>query len=326
MPNDQPLPSVSVVVPVRNEEATIEAALRSALDQDYPGPLEVVVADGMSEDDTRRIVADLAEQDERVRMVDNPSRTAPAGLNAAIREAVGEVIVRCDGHAVLPSHYVRRAVELLEKIGADNVGGIQAAEGETILQRAIALAMTTPFGVGDARFHYGGSPGPADTVYLGVYRREALERVGGFDEELTRSQDSELNYRIRATGGTVYFHPDLRVVYRPRRTLGALWRQYFRSGAWKRRVLLGTPGSLRWRQLVPPLLVLGLAGSLLIVPSRWWRWSLVVPALYLAEILFASVWTTLRRRDPAGLLLPLVLPTMHLGWGLGFLLGRTRPR
>ena len=321
----RPFPWVSVVIPVRNEAPTIEETLRSVLVQDYPGPLEVVVADGMSDDGTRQLVVGLAEEEPRLRMIDNPARTTPAGLNAAIRAAEGELIARCDAHAVLPADYIRRAVEILEETGADNVGGIQAAEGKGFLQRAIALGMSTPFGVGDARFHFGGVPGPADTVYLGVFRRPILERVGLFDEDLGRSQDSDLNYRIRAAGGTVYFHPDLRVAYRPRASLDELWRQYWRSGAWKRRVLRRRPGSLRWRQLAPPALIVALGGSAVMAATPWARWAVLVPALYLAELLFAALWTALRQKEPAALLLPVVLPTMHLGWGLGFLFGRVTP-
>lgn len=316
------LPAVSVVMPVRNEVASVEEALLSALGQNYPGPLEVVVADGMSEDGTRELLDRLAGGNPRVRLVENPRGSTPAGLNAAIRASSGEVIVRCDGHAVLPPDYVRRAVEILGETGADNVGGIQAAQGKGVLQRAIALGMSTPFGVGDARFHYGGPAGPADTVYLGAFRRSALERVGLFDESLGRSQDSDLNYRIRASGGSVYFHPDLRVVYRPRPGLGSLWQQYWRSGAWKRELLGRRPGSLRWRQLVSPALVLALFGSAILALTPWRKVALLAPALYAAEVMFATIWTALRRGDPAALLLPVVLPTMHLAWGLGFLLGR----
>ncbi len=319
-------PSVSVVIPVRNEVRTIQPAIEAVLAQDYPGSLEVVVADGMSADGTRDVLGSLMKEDNRVRMVDNHARSTPAALNAAIRVSSGDLVVRCDAHSRFPPGYIRRAVELLRETGADNVGGIQAAAGEGLMQRAIALGMSIPMGVGDARFHYGGEPGPADTVFLGVFRREALDRVGLFDERLLRNQDAELNHRLRASGGLVYFHPDLRVEYRPRGSLRALWRQYFGSGAWKRTTFRISPGSFRARQAAPPLLVIGLVASigLAFSPMPWL--GLIVPGAYGAALVSSATWYAARGRGAAAALLPVVLPTMHLAWGSGFLLGWTRPR
>ncbi|HEX9855247.1 MAG TPA: glycosyltransferase family 2 protein [Acidimicrobiia bacterium] len=314
-------PDVSIVIPVRNERDAVGLAVASALEQEYPGRLEVVVADGMSTDGTRTLLGELSS-DRRLKWVDNPAGSTPAALNTAIIASSGEVIVRCDAHSVLPSGYVRRAVELLEGTGADNVGGIQLARGTSTMHRAIALAMSTPLGVGDAKFHIGGAPGPTDTVYLGVFRRSTLAKVGLFDTTLVRNQDYELNHRIRASGGVVYFHPDLAVEYSPRRSLAALASQYRQYGTWKREVLRRHPDSLRWRQLAAPGLVVGLAASagLALTPAR--PLSLVVPGLYLAALAASALLETVRRADPAGLLLPVVLPTMHLAWGFGFLTGR----
>jgi glycosyltransferase involved in cell wall biosynthesis len=315
-----------VVIPVVDAVSTIGAAAASALHQAYPGDLEVVVAHGPSTDGTGDLLERLGDGEPRLRIVDNPSGRTPAGLNLAIAAARNEVIVRCDAQAQLPPGYVLRAVGLLEETGADNVGGVQAAEGVTLLQRAIAIAQTTPLGVGDARYRTGGKPGPTDTVYLGVFRRAALERIGGFDETLERNQDYEANYRIRKTGGPVFFHPDLRVAYRPRGSLGRLWRQYFDYGRWKRVVLRRHPRSLRWRQLVPPAFVLGMLGSaaLALTPLRWA--AAAVPGAYLIALLLTTGATLARRRDPAALLLPAALPTMHLAWGTGFLAGRVPHR
>lgn len=311
-------PSVSVVIPARNEAAHIRAAVASALAQRYPGPLEVVVADGASSDGTADVVRAMG--DPGVRVVDNPTGRTPTGLNAAIAAATGSVIVRCDAHAELPPGYVETAVRRLLETGADNVGGIQAAEGVTPMQRAIAHAMSSRVGVGDAAFHYGGDPGPTDTVYLGVFRRSALDRVGGFDEALDRNQDYELNVRIRESGGVVWFDPALRVTYRPRATLGALARQYHQYGRWKRRVLALHPGSLRWRQLVPPAFVVGLGASAVLVairsPVGW-----VVPGGYAVLVSATGMVRAVTTRDPAALLMPAALATMHLSWGLGFLRG-----
>jgi len=232
------------------------------------------------------------------------------------------VVVRCDAHAELPPGYVTRAVAMLGQTGADNVGGVQSAEGIGFVQRAIACAMSSRIGVGDSRFHYGGAPGPVDTVYLGTFRREALERAGLFDETLARNQDYELNHRIRSTGGIVYFDPELRVLYRPRTSLQALWRQYWQYGVWKRRVVRRHPRSLRIRQLAAPVFVVGLAGSAVLALTPVREWALVVPSTYGALLVGATVVQAVRRRDPAVLLFPMAVAIMHLAWGGGFLFGR----
>jgi cellulose synthase/poly-beta-1,6-N-acetylglucosamine synthase-like glycosyltransferase len=317
-------PAVTVVIPVLDGARVIGEAIESALAQDYEGPLDVVVAVGSSRDETGAIVDSYAESDPRVQSVPNGPGSTPAGLNAAIRAASGSVIVRCDAQARLPSGYVRRAVALLAETGAVNVGGVQAAEGTSFLQRAIALAQTTSLGVGDARYRTGGAPGPVDTVYLGVFRREALDLVGGFDETMLRNQDYELNWRLREAGGVVYFHPDLRVAYRPRSSLRSLARQYFQYGTWKRVMLRRHPGSLRWRQLVPPALLVGLLGSVVAAFTPWPLLGVIVPGTYAAVLLGAAAATLVRRREPAAVLLPVVLPTIHLSWSIGLLFGRAR--
>ncbi len=319
---DENYPKVSVIVPVRNGAGTIDACLSAVLAQVYPGDLEVVVADGMSTDGTAAVLDDWAASDPRVRVVPNPRRSTPAGLNLALRASTGAVVARCDVHAELPPHYLRRAVQLLADTGASVVGGVQRAVGQTPTERAVAMAMTSRFGVGDSRFHYGGSAGPTDTVYLGVFRRNVLDEVGAYDESLLRNQDYELNWRIRRAGGVVYLDPTLETVYRPRSSLGGLRRQYFDYGRWKRLVLSRSPGSLRWRQLAPPLLVVGLAASAVLLFTAWWRLGLLIPAGYALGLLAATVGKGVSERDGAALLLPAVFPTMHLGWGLGFLFGR----
>ena len=315
----QPWPSVSVVLPVRNEADTVAGAITSAVAQEYPGPLEVIVADGASTDGTKETIEAFATRGGRVSLVDNHASTTPAGLNAAIRASQGEVIVRCDAHSILPPTYVRQAVETLIATGADNVGGIQAAVGHGPTQRAIAWAMSNPLGVGNSRFHYGGSPGPIDTAYLGVFRRDVFDRVGFFDESLIRNQDYEMNYRIRQAGGLVYFDPRLRVEYRPRRTLGALGSQYWQYGRWKWRVARKHPESVQLRHLAPPALIIGLIGSLIAgVALPTWT-GVLTPFAYLAVLTGVSIWAALRRRDPALLLVGPALATMHVSWGLGFL-------
>ena len=307
-------------MPVRNEAANVGVAVAAVLAQDYPGQLDVCVAVGPSSDRTQ-VVADVLAQDERVSVVANPAGVTPAGLNAAIAATDGEVVVRVDGHSELSPGYVHRAVETLERTGAVNVGGIQRATGRTPFEQAVAAAMTSRFGVGDAKFHYGGEEGPTDTVYLGVFRRDALEAVGGFDETLVRNQDYELNWRLREAGGTVWFDPELWVTYRPRGSVGALARQYLEYGRWKAEVVRRHPRSLRWRQLVAPATVIGIAVGVLLAP--WRRIGTLAPGVYGAAVLAASATTG--RSWPERVRLGAIFPTMHLSWGVGFWRGALQP-
>lgn len=316
-----PWPTVSVVLPVRNGAAHLAAAVDAVLAQDYPGALEVVVAVGPSDDDTAGVARRVAAGHRRVTVVDNPSGVTPAGLNRATAAATGSVVARVDAHAELTPGYLRRAVELLAETGAGNVGGIQRAVGTGAFQRAVAAAMTSPYGTGDARFHYGGPPGPTDTVYLGVFRRAALDEVGGFDETLVRNQDYELNHRLRGAGWLVWFDPDLEVVYRPRSTPGALAGQYFQYGQWKREVVRRAPASLRWRQVVAPAAVVAnVAGAL---AGLRWRGLLAVPAAYLAATVAAALVEQRRQHLDAATTarLPVAFAVMHHSWGLGAIVG-----
>lgn len=326
----QQLPSVSVVMPVINEERHLTAAVERILSQDYAGRLEVVIAVAPSSDRTAEVAADLAAGDQRVRVVENPSGATPAGLNAAIDASTGDIVVRVDGHAMVPVDYVRTAVRVLQETGADNVGGVMAAEGTTDFECAVARAMTSRFGVGGAAFHVGGEAGPALTVYLGCFQRSALQRVGGFDETMVRAQDWELNLRIRQTGGTIWFTPELQVTYRPRGSLRALARQYHDYGRWRREVANRHPSTLSLRYLAAPLAVLvmiaGLLGALIggLLGSPLAPLGLVPVGGYLLADLAASLLAALTQ-PPARLKearwLPLVYPAMHIPWGLGFLRG-----
>ena len=311
---DAHLPSVSVVIPARDSEATIVSAIDSVLSQDYAGPMEVIVADGSCRSATSEAIR---RHHPTVRLVPNPERTIGFGINAALRVTTGKIIVRCDAHTSLTPGYVRRAVETLERTGAVNVGGIQRPVGTTFFERAAAVAMSSAFGVGDARHRLGGVEGPSDTAYLGVLWRETLDAVGGYDSSLLRNQDYELNWRLRKRGGTVWFDPALVVDYRPRSTLRKLASQYFDYGRWKRMVLRRHPASLRPRHLAAPLLVSGLAISAFLVPAGV-LWAAALPLAYLFALAAGSLALGIRCREPAALILPLVLGAMHLGWGTGF--------
>jgi glycosyltransferase involved in cell wall biosynthesis len=314
-------PAVSVVVPVLNEERHLVDAVTRILDQDYLGDLEVVLALGPSKDRTDAVAQGLADRDRRVRLVPNPSGRTADGLNAAIAASSHPVVVRVDGHGLLAQGYIATAVRVLEETGASNVGGLMAAEGVTGFEQAVARAMTSWFGVGGARFHTGGQAGPADTVYLGVFRREVLERHGGYDPSFVRAQDWELNHRIRSGGGLVWFTPELSVTYRPRGSLRALARQYLDYGRWRRVVVRQNPGTLTARYLAAPLATLGVLAGLLAAP--FWSWALVLPVGYAGAVTLGALLTGggLPARGRAAL--PLVYATMHLAWGTGFL---TSPR
>lgn len=324
--------SVSVVMPVINEERHLRASVDRILEQDFAGPLDVYIAIGPSRDATKEVAQLIAASDARVHVVDNPSGATPAGLNAAIAASSGEIVVRVDGHAMIPRNYVSTAVAVLERTGADNVGGVMAAEGVGDFERAVAAAMTSRFGVGDASFHVGGEEGPALTVYLGCFRRSALDRVGGYDELMERAQDWELNLRIRNSGGIVYFTPDLQVTYRPRHTVRALARQYFDYGRWRREVARRHPETISARYLAAPVTVAAIVGGILVaaVGVGTGRVGLLglglLPAgVYAAANIVASVDVALRSRDiRAAVRLPAVFVTMHGAWGVGFLRGGAR--
>src|SRR5437763_14004763 len=208
---------VSVIMPVRNEERHLAEAVRHVLAQDYPAGIEVVLAVAPSSDATARIARELAATHSRVTVVDNPGGRIPAGNNAAIKASRFPIVARVDGHALLPPGYLKLAVRTLVETGADDVGGIMAAEGVTPFEQAVAWAMTSPAGVGRSAFHTGGQMGPVDTVYLGVYRRVAPEHVGGYDGGYQRGEGGEVNHRLRRAGGPVWVEPRPRRTYRPRR-------------------------------------------------------------------------------------------------------------
>lgn len=319
-----PYPPVSVIMPILNEEAHLAEAVGSVLAQDYPGGMEVVLAVGPSRDRTRDVADRLAATDPRVVVVDNPTGRTPDGLNAALAVTSHGVVVRMDGHGVLSEGYVRRAVEVLEETGAANVGGLMLAEGTDQMQQAVAVAMRSPLGMGGARFHVGGEPGPAETVYLGVFRRAWLRRVGGYDPAYARAQDWEMNHRIRKAGGVVWFTPELTVTYRPRGTVRDLARQFYRTGRWRRQVMRQHPETVSVRYLAAPVTVAALAVGT--VGGLVWRPLWALPLGYAAAVTLGGAW--IAREQPAGVVarMPAVLATMHLTWGVGFLRGPERPR
>ena len=311
-----PLPAISVILPVLNEESHLEGAVLSVLSQDYRGPIEIILALGPSRDRTNEIASRLSSQDARVKLIDSPTGKTAAGLNLALAASVSPVVVRVDGHAQIPNNYLSLIIEILNSTGAVNVGGVMAAVGNTPFERAVAGAMRSPLGVGSSRFHTGGEAGEVDTVYLGAFRREALIAIGGFDERFTRAQDWELNYRLRENGGIIYFDPRLHVTYRPRSTVRALAKQYFEYGRWRRVVSRRHSGTINVRYLAPPLALIGFTTS--VVLGSLLNPIFLAPAvIYLLFVVLASLKIASSIREY--FLLLIVIPTMHFAWGAGFI-------
>ncbi len=331
-----PLPEncgVSYVMPVLNEGEHLAAAVRAVLAQEYPGEQELVLALGASSDATNAIAAELAASDPRVRFVDNPRNDIPIGLNLAIRSSRFPVVIRVDAHAELPADYTVVAVETLRRSGAANVGGVMVAQGRTPLQRAVARAYNSPFGLGGGVYHHGEEERPADSAYLGVFRREVLESVGLYDESLKRAEDWELNSRIRSAGHLVLFTPRLKVTYWPRASLDALRRQMYATGAWRGQ-LVRNQGRTPLRYLPPPVVailvglsvVAGLFQATGLLRGRASRTANLAHAgalAYLAGV--TAVGTTRMGGDALSdrVLNVAVLATMHLSWGAGFVKGVT---
>ncbi|MFL6112902.1 MAG: glycosyltransferase family 2 protein [Catenulispora sp.] len=323
-------PAVSVVMPVLDEERHLAHAVEGVLRQDYPGELELILAIGPSRDRTQQIADELAAADPRVRSVPNPSGRTPAALNAALAQAKHDIVVRVDGHGELAAGYIATAVRLLEQTGAANVGGIMRAEGITVFEQTVARAMTSKLGVGNARFHTGGQGGPADTVYLGVFRREVLDELGGYDEHFTRAQDWELNHRIRESGRLIWFDPSLSVTYRPRPSFRALSKQYREYGRWRRVVMRTHPGTANFRYLAPPGALLAVATGTVVGLAGLTGGPAVavlgflVPVGYFGALTAGALYES--RGLPAGVRarLPLVLATMHGSWAYGFLTSPAR--
>ena len=309
-------PAISVILPVLNEEPHLKESISAILSQDYQGIFEVILALGPSKDRTDEIAKNLAASDNRIKLVANPTGKTAAGLNLAIAASQSEVIVRVDGHAKIPSNYLSLAVEILRKTGSVNVGGVMAAEGITQFEKAVARAMRSPLGVGASRFHTGGDAGEVDTVYLGVFLREAIISAGGFDERYTRAQDWELNHRLRKNGGKIYFDPRLHVTYRPRPNLRKLAKQYFQYGTWRRVVSRSHSGTINLRYLAPPFTLLGTLTSL--VCGLFIHPIFYIPAaVYGTFVLISSLLIAKSPREYISLLA--IIPTMHFAWGAGFI-------
>lgn len=319
----------SIISPVRNEEKCISECLTSLVNLEYDkNKYEILVVDGMSTDSTRNIINEFASKYPNIRVYDNPHLTVPYGLNIGIEQAKGNVIVRVDGHAALHRDYLQQCEKYLTQTNAECVGGLIESVNRTYTGRAIALAMSSPFGVGNARFRTNGKEGFVDCLAFGAYRRQVFEKIGNFDENLTRCQDDDFNYRLRQFGGKIFFTPHIKATYYPRSSLKKLWQQYFGYGLWKIRILQKHFQRMQLRQFVPPIFVLSLIlsaiGGILWKPAVFIFGFIV--SLYLGVTLMVSFLISLRKGIHYLAILPLIFPVIHVSYGLGFLTGFLRFR
>jgi succinoglycan biosynthesis protein ExoA len=321
------MPSVSIIIPCYNEQDTIGNLLEAIYAQTFPRTdLDVVIADGMSKDRTRALIAAFSDThpDLHITVTDNLIRSIPAALNCALKQAQGEIIVRLDGHSHPYPDYVERCVANLQAGLGENVGGIWEINpgAQTWMAQSIAAAAAHPLGVGDALYRRTGKAAYVDTVPFGAFKRELLALVGFFDETLLTNEDYEFNARIRKSGGKVWLDPCIRSVYFARPTLASLARQYSRYGFWKWRMLRRYPETLRWRQGLPPLFVLSLiVGAVLAILVPFFRIALAVEiSIYLVILVAAGVQSALHQKKALlAVGLPLAIVTMHIAWGTGFL-------
>ncbi len=314
--------SVSVIMPVLNEAEHLEAAVGSVLAQEFDGQLELLLALGPSKDNTNEIAAELAKADSRIRPVENAAGLTTAGMNLCIKQAKADIIIRVDAHSELAPNYISRGVEILQQTGADELGGIMLARGRSAFQQAVAWAYSSRFGIGGAAYHVGGEAGEAESAYLGIFRADALARVGGYDESIIRGEDWDLAQRIKATGGLVWFSPELTVTYWPRGRFEKLIKQFWSTGVWRGDLTRRNFAAASKRYFAPPLMVAVVAAGLLAA-----AFGHVLGILPLAGYLAAVAALAVTAADlslKARVALLVVLPSIHFSWGLGFWFGFLR--
>jgi succinoglycan biosynthesis protein ExoA len=314
-------PLATIIIPARNEEKFIEQCLQSLIDQSYPcSCMEILVLDGDSEDTTVTLVKKLTEKHPNIRLIRNPKRVIPAALNLGLASASGEIILRADAHTVYDREYVRTCIDLLMSTAADNVGGVIKPEGHDWISKTIALAVSSPFGVGNAYYRFANRQMWVDTVAFGCWKKETLILLGGWNETYLINEDYELNYRLRQMGGKVLLSPEAKSRYYSRSSLLGLFRQYFIYGKWKIKTLVEHPESLVYRQGVPPIFVVSLLGSISVSPFSMTPLLVVAGPYALINLVF-SARIGMKHGWKFGCLLPLVFFLIHFAWGAGSLVG-----
>ena len=320
-------PFISIVVPLRNEEACVERLARSLLDQEYPADrYEIIVADGGSTDRTVEILARV-DPDRRIRVIENPGRTAPAALNVAIARAQGEIVTRVDGHSHVARDYLARIVAVMAETGASVVGGPVRMEADTPFREALVEALYSRVAVGSVPYRTLSTRASVESLQTGSFRREVLERVGPFDEDLAVVEDLDMNTRIRKAGYELILDPSIRFWYCPRPTLAALWRQIYTVGLVKARILRTHPDIFKWKYVLPTVFVLAAGAARVAAASAAWGAPSALAGSGAAFLLaYGAVVTAFAvsragRLGPGAARLLAILPTLHVGYGLGFLSG-----
>lgn len=313
------LPAITVVMPVLNEEAHLEASVASILAQTYPSAIELIVALGPSHDGTNAIANSLAKDDKRIKLIENTRGLTTVGLNAAIKIAKHDYIVRIDAHSEPEQNYFQDGIRILLEQDADEVGGIMQAKGRSAFQKAVAYAYTSRWGIGGANYHVGGEAGEAESAYLGIFKKSALERVGGYDESIVRGEDWDLAQRIKRSGGKVWFSPELRVTYWPRGRFSGLVRQFYSTGVWRGDLTRRDPAGASKRYFAPPIAVLGILGGLVLLALGEPLGILPAAGYLFGVTLVAVLAAGLSLKSRAALII--ALTAMHMSWGWGFLRG-----
>ena len=317
---------VSVVIPCYNEEQTIQQLLTAISSQTYlASQMEVIIVDGLSTDGTRKQINEFFGKNPEfnLHVIENPKKSIPSALNLGIKAAKGEIIVRMDAHAIPSSDYIELCVNALQEGKGDNVGGvIDIRPGrDSWIARSISIATAHPLGVGDARYRWATTAGLSDTVAFGTYYRGKAIEIGLYDESLKINEDYEFNSRLRASGGKIWIDPAIRAVYYSRPDLRSLSKQYFNYGFWKFRMLKRFPSTLRWRQAMPPLFVIGLLMLLLLAIFQFFFFwiFLGIPVCYFIALVAGTIKIGLQKRE-TGLILgvPVAIAVMHFSWGSGF--------
>ena len=315
-------PSVTVMMPVRNEQHHLSQAVESVLSQNYPGKFEIILAIGPSVDQTNRVAKSLADQHENIKLIENPKGLTTAGLNLAIALSVSDVIIRVDAHSELAPGYIVRGVEILRETSSALVGGVMSAVGKTSLQKAVAFGYGSRFGLGGGRYHLGGNAGEAESAYLGIFDAKALKAVGGYDEKIIRGEDWDLSQRLKLAGGKVWFSPELVVKYWPRSNIKALAWQFYSTGVWRGELTRRAPGKASIRYFIPPAALLVMVGLVILsMTGLISQQVLIIPiALYLLVLSFAA--GTAKQLDVLDRFAVFVaLPIMQLSWASGFWIG-----
>ena len=322
---------VSIILPCRNEEKFISSVIDNIINQDYDiNYIDFLIIDGMSDDNTREIIDRYKKAYSFIHLVDNPKRTVPYALNIGIKNSTGNIIIRLDAHAEYPPSYISTLVYYLDKLGADNVGGVWETfpSSNTKEAKSIATALSTPFGVGNAEYRIRYSVSreyvEVDTVPFGCYRREVFDRIGLFDEDLTRNQDNEFNERLKKAGGKIYLIPNLKIKYFARESYSKLFKMQYQYGYFGPLVDLKLKRPTRLRRYIPTLFVLSLILPLLMMPvdTRFGLVSAISLGLYILASVFFSLYELYRRKNIS--LFPFLAYAYlvsHISYGIGYIAG-----